>query len=125
VVLNALRLTGFNPEKKLQKIRKNNKNIIKSNKISKNISVKTKKSKNKKKENIKMKTIVVVGGMMCKNCERHVTEALGAVKGVDEVLVDLNSGNVTLYSAKKLDDNQLKTAVEDAGYTVIKIAHND
>lgn len=111
VCVNALRLRWFNPNKKLQKISKNNKNIIKNCENNEKFA---------KKEKI-MKVKIIVGGMMCSNCERHVVQALEKVDGVIDVKVDLNSGEVELNTKQGLDVSVLSKAVEDAGYRVLKI----
>lgn len=64
-------------------------------------------------------TKIVVQGMTCGNCVRHVTEALEEVQGVSSVDVQLEGGNVTIESAADLDAAALKSAVEEAGYSLV------
>lgn len=58
-----------------------------------------------------------VVGMTCDHCARSVTAEVGALPGVTDVNVDLTSGQVTVTS-EGLDTNQVRAAVEEAGYTL-------
>ncbi|NCA96599.1 MAG: heavy-metal-associated domain-containing protein [Bacteroidia bacterium] len=62
-----------------------------------------------------------VEGMSCKHCVMHVKEALLAVEGVNDVSIDLAKGQVLVKTKTAVDDASLKSAVEEAGYTVINI----
>lgn len=66
-----------------------------------------------------MKKTIVIEGMMCQNCVKHVTKALEAVAGVQSVEVDLKSG--TAVFTGDAEDSVLKDAVAEAGYTVKEI----
>lgn len=57
-----------------------------------------------------------VTGMTCSHCVAAVTEEVGAVAGVDEVAVDLDSGRLDVSGADDLDDAAVRAAVEEAGY---------
>ncbi len=61
---------------------------------------------------------VYIKGMMCDNCQRHVTEALGAIPGVT-AKVDWKAG--TAIVTGEASDSALRAAVEGAGYKVKKI----
>ena len=67
------------------------------------------------------KTVIVIRGMMCSHCEKRVREALLAVSGVSDVSVSSKSGKAEILGAENLNKDALKTAVEAAGYKVIKI----
>ncbi|MEU3206065.1 heavy-metal-associated domain-containing protein [Streptomyces cyaneofuscatus] len=58
-----------------------------------------------------------VTGMTCGHCVVSVTEVVSEVLGVDEVEVDLPEGTV-LVRGQNLDDNGIRTAITEAGYTV-------
>ncbi|MEU2823185.1 MULTISPECIES: heavy-metal-associated domain-containing protein [unclassified Streptomyces] len=58
-----------------------------------------------------------VTGMTCGHCVASVTEEVSEVLGVDEVEVDLPEGTV-LVRGRNLDDNGIRTAITEAGYTV-------
>lgn len=62
-----------------------------------------------------------VEGMSCKHCVMHVKEALLAVEGVNDVSIDLAKGQALVKAKTAVDDASLKSAVEEAGYTVINI----
>jgi copper chaperone len=57
-----------------------------------------------------------VVGMTCGHCAGSVREELGRLDGVSQVDVDLASGNVDVTSATPLSDDDVKAAVEEAGY---------
>ncbi len=60
-----------------------------------------------------------VTGMTCSHCVRAVTEEVGAVDGVSDVSVDLDTGTVTVSADDRLDDAAVREAVEEAGYEVV------
>jgi copper chaperone len=57
-----------------------------------------------------------VAGMTCGHCAQAVTSELTALPGVAEVQVDLGTGSVTVTSAAPLADDQVRAAVDEAGY---------
>lgn len=60
-----------------------------------------------------------VTGMTCGGCTNSVTKALKAVKGVDDVIVSLLTGQATVqYDEMLTSPEQLQSAVEEAGYEV-------
>lgn len=59
-----------------------------------------------------------VVGMTCDHCARSVGAEIGALTGVTDVDVDLLSGKVTV-SSEGLDTDQVRAAVEEAGYTLV------
>ena len=69
------------------------------------------------KEEIPMKKIVTVEGMMCANCQKHVQKALAGVPGVSEAVVDLGAGKATVTLSADVADKALMDAVTEAGYT--------
>jgi copper chaperone CopZ len=58
-----------------------------------------------------------VKGMSCNHCKGRVEDALKAVDGVFNVVVNLGSGRVTVECRDEVELDVLITAVEDAGYT--------
>ena len=60
-----------------------------------------------------------VTGMTCSHCVRAVTEEVGAVDGVSDVSVNLDTGTVTVSADDRLDDAAVREAVEEAGYEVV------
>ncbi|MBP1162503.1 cation transporter [Rhodococcus sp. PvR099] len=63
-----------------------------------------------------MQSTYTVTGMTCGHCVASVTEEVGAIAGVTEVLVDLASGEVHVTSESELDPRAVAEAVEEAGY---------
>jgi copper chaperone CopZ len=63
-----------------------------------------------------MKKIMIVEGMHCGNCAKHVETALTGVSGVKGAKVDLKKKNVTLDLEETVTDDALFSAVKEAGY---------
>ena len=64
---------------------------------------------------------ILVTGMTCSHCVSSVTEELTAIDGVENVTVDLNAGGtsrVTIHSVAPIGSEELKAAVEEAGYAL-------
>jgi copper ion binding protein len=64
-------------------------------------------------------TTVSVRGMTCGHCERAVTEEVGRVEGVRDVVVDLAGGTVTVTVDRPVDRAEIAAAVDEAGYTLV------
>jgi copper chaperone CopZ len=67
-------------------------------------------------------TTLLVTGMTCEHCVMSVTEELSEVDGVESVAVDLVDGGtstVTVSASTPLDDDALRAAIEEAGYTPV------
>lgn len=60
-----------------------------------------------------------VSGMTCDHCVRAVTDELSRVEGIEDVAVNLASGEVTVTSDAPLDDATVRAAVDEAGYQVV------
>jgi copper chaperone len=64
---------------------------------------------------------VLVEGMTCSHCVMSVTEELSEIEGVADVSVELNPGGaskVSIASSNLIDPQQIRDAVEGAGYTL-------
>jgi copper ion binding protein len=59
-----------------------------------------------------------VTGMTCGHCVMSVTEEVQEIPGVENVDVVLATGSLTVTSSEPVDDEAVKTAVEDAGYAL-------
>jgi len=115
VVLNALRLTRFQPPALRERASETKPHTKKSE-----IKSEIKQEENemfgfKKKEAVT--TTLSVEGMACGHCAARVEGALAAVKGVKSAKVDLAAATVTV-EAVGVDEQTLKQAVEAAGYKV-------
>jgi copper chaperone len=60
-----------------------------------------------------------VQGMTCGHCVAAVTEEVGRIPGVSDVQVELDSGAVTITSADDVSTDDVKAAVEEAGYELV------
>lgn len=63
-------------------------------------------------------TSYVVTGMTCDHCVHAVTEEVSALDGVEDVIVDLDSGRLTVTSAAEVPYAYVAAAVEEAGYAL-------
>lgn len=61
-------------------------------------------------------TTIKVNGMMCMMCSKHANEALSKIKGVKKVEVDLQGGKAVITSTKEIGEDELKKAIDEAGY---------
>jgi copper chaperone len=59
-----------------------------------------------------------VAGMTCGHCVQAVTEELIRLPGVRDVRVDLNSGRVTVESDGMVPLDEVRAAVDQAGYAL-------
>ena len=66
-----------------------------------------------------MQTTINVSGMTCGHCVSAVTMELSLLATVTEVDVDLESGQVTITSDTALEQAQLATAIDEAGYELV------
>lgn len=98
VVTNALRLNFLN---------------IRSSKRDRKI-----KNKTNKKEKNTMTTTLKINGMMCPHCEATVKTALESIDGVTSAEVSHESGTAVVTLSKEVNEEVLKKAVVDKGYTV-------
>ena len=59
-----------------------------------------------------------VTGMTCGHCVSSVTEEVGELPGVTDVQVELESGRVTVTADAPVGAEQVRAAVEEAGYAL-------
>jgi len=59
-----------------------------------------------------------VQGMTCSHCVQAVTDELLRLPGVHDVRIDLNSGQVTVESDGMLPLDEVRAAVDEAGYAL-------
>ncbi|MFI7423665.1 heavy-metal-associated domain-containing protein [Nonomuraea sp. NPDC049684] len=60
-----------------------------------------------------------VKGMTCGHCVSSVKEEVSGVAGVTGVEVDLASGRLTVTSESQVEESQIASAVEEAGYELV------
>lgn len=61
-------------------------------------------------------TVYRVTGMTCGHCEGAVTTEISALPGVSSVRAVAATGEVTVVSAAPLADEDVRAAVDEAGY---------
>lgn len=66
-----------------------------------------------------MKKKIIIDGMSCGHCVKHVKEALEEINGVIKVEVDLDSKTAIIEADRDINDNDLKNFIEDAGYEIV------
>ena len=66
-----------------------------------------------------MQTTINVSGMTCGHCVSAVTMELSLLPSVTEVEVDLETGQVTITSDTAMDQTQVATAIDEAGYELV------
>lgn len=67
----------------------------------------------------KITKTIKIEGMSCGHCAKKVENGLKEIKGVKSVTVDLEKKEATVVFKKEIDDNMLKTRIENLGYQVI------
>ncbi|MBU5332426.1 copper ion binding protein [Anaerocolumna aminovalerica] len=68
-----------------------------------------------------MKKKIAIEGMSCQHCVNHVKEALSELNGVTSVEVNLEGKSAVLEASGEVKDEDIKFAVDDAGYEVVNI----
>lgn len=104
VVTNALRLNILKLYK--SKSQKTNKKAIGHEPLLNNYIL---KEDNKNME-------IIVNGMMCQHCEKHVREAIEKIDGVAEAISDHKTNSVKITTSTAVPESEIKAAVEGIGY---------
>ncbi|MBM7869152.1 copper ion binding protein [Clostridium pascui] len=68
-----------------------------------------------------MKKKILVEGMSCGHCVNHVKEALKELNEVTSVDVNLDDKTAIIEASIEVKDEDIKFAIEDAGYEVVGI----
>lgn len=68
-----------------------------------------------------MKKKILIDGMSCEHCVNHVTVALQELTGVTKVEVNLADNHAILNASQDISDEEIKSAIDEAGYEVTKI----
>jgi len=66
---------------------------------------------------VNRKTLTVTG-MSCTGCEQNVENALQNVEGVTRIEADNESDSVEVVTDDGVDDDEIHSAIEQAGYEV-------
>ncbi len=65
----------------------------------------------------------LVEGINCKNCRIHVEQSIRNISGIDDVIVDVSTGQVRV-SGVDVDNLKVKQSVESVGYLFKGEAHD-
>ncbi len=69
-----------------------------------------------------MKKIIDIHGMSCGHCEGHVKKELEAIPGVESAVASAADKKAIVNLSQDVDNEKLKTAIEEAGYEFIKVS---
>lgn len=116
VVGNALRLRRFKRPEVTEEYRKQES----SNDVIQYGTLEGDPNRIIRKEKPTMKKIAHIEGMTCGNCQKHVQRALDAVDGV-QAEVNWEEKRAVMEVAESVSDQDIISAVEDAGYEVKSI----
>lgn len=108
VVMNALRLRFFKPDHTAGTVSRET------------ISRETPNISQPKEGDFVMKTTLHIEGMMCQHCQKHVHDALAAMNGVTDVVVDLENKTADVTADKDIATDEFAKVIADAGYELIK-----
>lgn len=67
----------------------------------------------------KITKTIKIEGMSCMHCAKKVENGLKEINGVKSVKVDLENKQAEVVLKEEIDENILKTAIEELGYDVI------
>lgn len=62
-----------------------------------------------------------VTGMTCGHCEMSVREEVAQIADVHGIEVSAQTGRLVVSSAGELDDAEVLAAVEEAGYSAVRL----
>ena len=60
---------------------------------------------------------IIIKGMTCNHCKETATEAINSCHGVEDVSIDLESGQA-LISGKNLDEKEIITSINSVGFSI-------
>ncbi|MBQ1867170.1 heavy metal translocating P-type ATPase, partial [Selenomonas sp.] len=66
-----------------------------------------------------MEKTLKIEGMMCKHCQKHVTDALAKMDGVTGVEVNLENGTADVKMSREIPEAEFQQVIEEAGYELI------
>ena len=123
VVLNALRLRRFKPNKQGAGHRKPVQELT-SQRLDEFITAGIADTAcpilpDEEEDTMDGKVTLKVSGMTCGHCTARVEKALMALPGVTNTKAELESGRVTIEADAPLDRALIRAAVQEAGYEVI------
>ncbi len=66
-----------------------------------------------------MASVLKVKGMSCQHCVMSVKKALGQVEGIQEIQVNLETGEVRFENTRGASAEKVRRAISEAGYEVV------
>ena len=75
---------------------------------------------NKKLENVIAQKTVIIDGMTCEHCKGWVEKSINEIEGA-AAKVNLKKKEAVVSMATEVSDEQIRAAVEKAGYKVVEI----
>lgn len=63
-----------------------------------------------------------VTGMTCGHCELSIREEVSEIDGVEDIQVSAQTGKLVVTAEGAVDDAKVLAAVEDAGYSAVRIS---
>lgn len=64
---------------------------------------------------------IIIKGMTCNHCKETATEAINSCHGVEDVSIDLESGQA-LISGKNIDEKEIITSINSVGFSVSNLS---
>lgn len=64
---------------------------------------------------------IIIKGMTCNHCTETATEAINSCHGVEDVSIDLESGQA-LISGKNLDEKEIITSINSVGFSISNLS---
>ena len=68
-----------------------------------------------------MEKKILIEGMSCGHCIKHVKEVLTELDGVTNVDVSLETKTAILVSSTDISDEAIKAAINEVGYEVVGV----
>ncbi|MBU3109575.1 heavy-metal-associated domain-containing protein [Clostridium gasigenes] len=65
--------------------------------------------------------VVVVVGMKCENCAKHIKEAISNIEGVTSADINISNKSVIVETNTEVSDEAIKLAVNSEKYKVVEI----
>lgn len=81
------------------------------------------KKQRKKLKNVIAQKTVIIEGMTCDHCKNRVEKCINDMDGA-AAKVNLKKKQAIVSLEKDVSDEQIKTAIEKVGYTVVEIRAN-
>lgn len=67
-------------------------------------------------------TVYQVSGMTCGHCEGAISQEISGIKGVTSVKAVASTGRVTVVSDAPLSEEDVRAAIDEAGYELVGTA---